>query len=55
MMRRTGDLPGVAITLNTAGVIELELGAPAQAVAHFEESLALADRVTVLAQVAERG
>src|SRR5439155_18302725 len=48
MMRRTGDVPGVAIIINTAGVIQLELGAPGNAVPHFEESVALADSVTPL-------
>jgi predicted ATPase/DNA-binding SARP family transcriptional activator len=46
MMQRTGDMPGVAITVNTAALIELEFGAVADASRGLEASVAMADRVT---------
>jgi hypothetical protein len=46
MMRRTGDVPGVAISLNTVSLIELGLGQTPEAVAALAESIAMADSVT---------
>ena len=44
MMERTGDIAGVAHTLNIQGLIELELGAVDAALPPLERSLLLADR-----------
>ena len=46
MMERTGDIAGVAHTVNIQGLIELELGAIDAALPPLERSLHLADRVT---------
>ena len=44
MMERSGDIAGVAHTLNIQGLIELELGAVDAALPPLERSLLLADR-----------
>ena len=44
MMERTGDIAGVAHTLNIQGLIELELGAVDAALPPLERKLLLADR-----------
>ena len=44
MMERSGDIGGVAHTLNIQGLIELELGAVDAALPPLERSLLLADR-----------
>ena len=44
MMERTGDIAGVAHTLNIQGLIELELGAVDAALPPLERTLLLADR-----------
>ena len=44
MMERTGDIAGVAHTLNIHGLVELELGAVDAAVPPLERALLLADR-----------
>ena len=44
MMERSGDIAGVAHTLNIQGLIELELGAVDAALPPLERALLLADR-----------
>ena len=46
MMERTGDVAGVAHTLNIQGLVELQLGAVDAALPPLERSLLMADRVT---------
>ena len=46
MMERSGDIAGVAHTLNTQALIELELGAVAAALPPLERALLLPERVT---------
>ena len=46
MMERSGDIAGVAHTLNTQGLIELELGAVDAALLPLERALLLPERVT---------
>ena len=44
MMERSGDIAGVALTLNIQGLVELELGVVDAALPPLERSLLLADR-----------
>jgi tetratricopeptide (TPR) repeat protein len=48
MMRRTGDEPGVALTLNVAALIAEQLGRPETALPRAEECLRMADDVSPL-------